>query len=808
MLSALQSLRNFLVSPNHTRTLSLLIVLVITASVPLAVFIAQQQQDTRQRASVTTESPGGAPYPCNRPPQIQVGQPKAQCAAGNNGLGWVYAQYDHTDDLDGNGNLDDEDDQPYCINSECTEPITYPQSQIPPPPQGCVGDMILRCGSPNRLSASWDVPNENGSCNIYIRDSRGDHVISNTCKGNWESSSLEGGMITHDGRYELYVSNGGSCTNQLKKSVVGSCTSDRGGTQVGVCYLCDSGQWRQAGGGPYIQNGRTSCNNLQGLYATREKLFWCGQQTPNLPQSHCNTPQNGNVLAPVLVGGNLEDQEVVNNYARSDSCDGRNRDSHGILSPSEEVKTRFTNLVRSGRLKYRRFYVTQTVSGPAADFYLRSDGQPWQCGRSAAYGKFVDPTEEATIQILDLIRQGVVKVGETCGDTLPVNSNISCNTNIVCTGMCNAPQNTCSAFNGMQGSCTYTGPAPCDPVPAPDQRCTATTCTGNTTCNNGLCSEQSQTVTTQPSPTTPVATQFTISFTLNNGASQTTSSTVTIAPSCTSTNGVCEIMAISEDNITFSNRSYVPSYDWPLSNTTPGQKTVYIKFRNSQEWSQVISRSITLVAVTPTTTTNPTIPVSPTQRVSPTQGVSPTTPVSTTQPTGTFIPGGTQLAFDLALSGIGGDGENKNPITTSKQLTVQVLNASHNLVVEKTGTITYDASSGHFKGTIDLGPNFASGTYDLRVRTFKYLWKLLPGIHTITSGRTNQIRQGTLVVGDTNADNKIDVTDFGALTNCYGTKAGTSSCANKQIVDFDENDTINGVDLNLFVRALIVKQGD
>lgn len=53
----LQVIKNFLSYPTHSRTLSILGFLVILAAIPLTVFIAQQQQEIRQRASEETGCP-------------------------------------------------------------------------------------------------------------------------------------------------------------------------------------------------------------------------------------------------------------------------------------------------------------------------------------------------------------------------------------------------------------------------------------------------------------------------------------------------------------------------------------------------------------------------------------------------------------------------------------------------------------------------------------------------------------------------------------------------------------------------------
>ena len=41
----------FVVRPTHTRTLGLVLMLALVAAVSLTVYVAQQQQETRQRAS-------------------------------------------------------------------------------------------------------------------------------------------------------------------------------------------------------------------------------------------------------------------------------------------------------------------------------------------------------------------------------------------------------------------------------------------------------------------------------------------------------------------------------------------------------------------------------------------------------------------------------------------------------------------------------------------------------------------------------------------------------------------------------------
>lgn len=134
----LRRLWHFVVSPNYSRTLTLLLLLTLVAAVPLTVYVSQQRQELRQRAEHLEND-----YACNRPHQVQVGEDVGDCDAGNGCTGNLYAQYDHTADTDGDGTADsdDPDDQPYCVNTSCSEPITCPTptpeptaTPQPPPP--------------------------------------------------------------------------------------------------------------------------------------------------------------------------------------------------------------------------------------------------------------------------------------------------------------------------------------------------------------------------------------------------------------------------------------------------------------------------------------------------------------------------------------------------------------------------------------------------------------------------------------------------------------------------------------------------
>lgn len=100
---------------------------------------------------------------------------------------------------------------------------------------GCAGSISFSCTTSGpRLSVNWNITNKFGgnSCNVFIKDSRGDHQINGTnyagsCSGSWSDASLAGRAVTNSERYQLFVSNGnlgGGCFNEPKGESVVSCS--------------------------------------------------------------------------------------------------------------------------------------------------------------------------------------------------------------------------------------------------------------------------------------------------------------------------------------------------------------------------------------------------------------------------------------------------------------------------------------------------------------------------------------------------------------------------------------------------------
>lgn len=182
----------------------------------------------------------------------------------------------------------------------------------------------------------------------------------------------------------------------------------------------------------------------------------------------------------------------------------------------------------------------------------------------------------------------------------------------------------------------------------------------------------------------------------------------------------------------------------------------------------------------------------------------------------TLAPGSSQLNLTLKLGAIGGTGENASPKRTERDITVCLYppavdstgdkDCERTGVIKKTGKVNY--ASGKFtNATFDLG-TIAQSTYQIFVKTSSHLRKRVSGIQTVGTGVT-QVPETTLIVGDVNGDNKANIADYNVILSCFDDKANTAACgANKALADLDDDGDVDGVDYNVFIRSLAVRDGD
>lgn len=194
----------------------------------------------------------------------------------------------------------------------------------------------------------------------------------------------------------------------------------------------------------------------------------------------------------------------------------------------------------------------------------------------------------------------------------------------------------------------------------------------------------------------------------------------------------------------------------------------------------------------------------------------------------------TILQFKMLLHGVGSAGDNpnpqgsslsnKNPLHPQRNFTVVVFDSNNQPIKDATESLHYDSGSGMFLSNVDLGPTFPTGNYNVKVKTDRYLRKLIPGIINIKSLQQNQVPQTGMVAGDIKDDNVLNVLDYNILRDCgYGlisplpladpnSTYSSDDCKGhnefRPNSDIDDNGTINSADYNLFLRELSVQIGD
>ena len=105
----------------------------------------------------------------------------------------------------------------------------------------------------------------------------------------------------------------------------------------------------------------------------------------------------------------------------------------------------------------------------------------------------------------------------------------------------------------------------------------------------------------------------------------------------------------------------------------------------------------------------------------------------------------------------------------------------------------------YFNATIDLG-TLSTGSYVVKVKLDNTLRKAIPGIQTLTQGATTTLPIVTLVSGDINNDNVLDIQDYNIFLSCYGQNV----CTQKKLADFNDDGPVDGIDYNIFLISFIV----
>lgn len=239
------------------------------------------------------------------------------------------------------------------------------------------------------------------------------------------------------------------------------------------------------------------------------------------------------------------------------------------------------------------------------------------------------------------------------------------------------------------------------------------------------------------------------------------------------------------------------------------------------------------VTATPTATPRPTVtPGGPTvtPTVTPTTTPIPTPTTSITPPP----PGPAAVSFKVILSGIGvktSKGSqaivNDNPNRKKRDATLYLyepgVDATGDFEGKKTinngkgkipqpEALVFDRDGKFFAANFNLGQTFTPGQYQVFIWTPGYLRRRIPSIQTFTTGTTAIRQEVALMLGDANNDNQLNLLDYREYLSCLNQH--TTTCLKADFNDdgaIDKDDKHGGpsfLDHNLFTSQFAIVNGD
>lgn len=270
------------------------------------------------------------------------------------------------------------------------------------------------------------------------------------------------------------------------------------------------------------------------------------------------------------------------------------------------------------------------------------------------------------------------------------------------------------------------------------------------------------------------------------------------------------------DKISKLSNSYTHS---GLTNDKTYYYTVTATYSNQEsgafDWS-----SAKLFAPAPTATLTPTPRATTTPTVTPT--ADPTVTIkpyitTVTSPTGSPTEGATgsptrlptdnqqktlTIGLDLKLPGVGtGVPNNTNPLRPTRTVTAYLFDARNNLAKTATGDVSYNSSTGSYKGDISIN-DLPTGQYRVEAKLDNTLQTKIPGIVATTQQNTT-LPTATFIPGDIDQNNVLDLKDYNTFISCFGTK----SCGNLRVLlDLNDDKLVNEKDLNVLLRSFESRQ--
>lgn len=165
-------------------------------------------------------------------------------------------------------------------------------------------------------------------------------------------------------------------------------------------------------------------------------------------------------------------------------------------------------------------------------------------------------------------------------------------------------------------------------------------------------------------------------------------------------------------------------------------------------------------------------------------------------------PDDTQVYANIKIIGIGIDG-NAQPKHLSRYVQVEIFDLTNKSVARGNGNLTYD-NHDLFSGIIHLG-KIDNGKYYIKIAGNNTLVRLVkPQFQELNNTNLNILSSVTLIQGDINANNIMDINDYNSMLPCFQ----NTKCQYKELIDFNDDDITNAIDYNILLSNFWGAQGD
>ncbi len=184
------------------------------------------------------------------------------------------------------------------------------------------------------------------------------------------------------------------------------------------------------------------------------------------------------------------------------------------------------------------------------------------------------------------------------------------------------------------------------------------------------------------------------------------------------------------------------------------------------------------------------------------------------KPTGTIPQGHAGIIFSVVMPGIGqkldNNEDNQNPKNSSRIAYVNISNSSNAVIGNGSDGIplAFNPLTYKYEGALDLGAQFLTGSYTVKLDFDNTLHKSIPGIVSIQQGQAGTSTATIkFVPGDINRDNTIDIQDYNNFMACFRNEAiCTADMA--AMADFNDNGQVDALDRGILLRGFATRNGD